>query len=646
MLQNMKLKALLSLGFGVVILMLLVVTGTSYQGLNTASDGFTDYRGLARDTNLAGRLQANMLMVRMNVKDYLITKSDKDIQQYNEYLDRTLGFMKEAKAEIKSPERAQLVAEADSLLNQYEAAFPQVIDLVNQRNEQVDNILNVKGVEARKALSAIIDSAYEAKDADAVYYAGKAQQQLLLGRLYVVKYLQSNVPADYERALVELESNLQKDIDALDENLQNPQRRQWLAELKQEREQYIGAFKKVFSLITERNKVIHDVLDTNGPKIAKALEDVKLSVKTDQDILGPQVQQSNDSTVSMVLWVSLAAVIAAIVIVIFAVKDVLRKVGGEPVDIEAIAKSVASGNLNINIEQGKHTGILAALIVMVDQLKTIVNEVRTGADALASASEEVSATAQSLSQSASEQAASVEETSASVEQISSSINQNAENAKVTDGIAVKSSSQGKDGGKAVTETVQAMRNIASKISIIEDIAYQTNLLALNAAIEAARAGEHGKGFAVVAAEVRKLAERSQKSSQEISELASSSVEVAEQAGRLLDEIVPGIERTADLVQEIAAASNEQAGGAGQINSAMSQMDQITQTTASSSEELAATSEEMSGQAQQLQQLMEFFSTDEGSSKPFQPKHAKTKVSPSTQSASDQYQAASGDFEKF
>ncbi|MBT3065185.1 methyl-accepting chemotaxis protein [Rhodoferax sp. U11-2br] len=243
------------------------------------------------------------------------------------------------------------------------------------------------------------------------------------------------------------------------------------------------------------------------------------------------------------------------------------------------------------------------------KLAQVVTDVNSGAEALASAAEEVSATAQSLSQAASEQAAGVEETSASIEQMTASIAQNTENAKVTDVMASKAAKDAVDGGEAVNATVEAMKQIAKKIGIIDDIAAQTNLLALNAAIEAARAGEHGKGFAVVAAEVRKLAERSQVAAQEIGEVASSSVELAEKAGKLLAEIVPNIRKTSDLVQEITAASTEQSSGVGQINSAVSQLSQTTQQNASSSEELAATSEEMSGQAEQLQQTMSFFKLD-------------------------------------
>jgi len=263
---------------------------------------------------------------------------------------------------------------------------------------------------------------------------------------------------------------------------------------------------------------------------------------------------------------------------------------------------------------GDEIGLTAkAFNGFVEKIQTVMLEVSSSVDNISSGSEEISATAQTLSQGATEQAASIEETSASLEQMGASINQNADNAKTTDSVASKASTEAQEGGTAVEETVSAMKNIADKINIIEDIAYKTNLLALNAAIEAARAGEHGKGFAVVAAEVRKLAERSQDSAQEISTLASNSVMVAERAGSLLNEIVPGIQKTADLVQEISAASEEQAAGVNQVTTAVSQLDKVAQTNASASEELAATSEEMSSQAVQLQNVVGFFKLGDGDS---------------------------------
>ena len=293
-------------------------------------------------------------------------------------------------------------------------------------------------------------------------------------------------------------------------------------------------------------------------------------------------------------------------------RGVLRQVGGEPTYAAEIVERIAGGDLMVDVRTARDddSSMLFAIKGMAEKLAQVIGEVRNTAQSIAGSSGEISSTAQSISQSTNEQAASVEETSASIEQMSASIQQNTENSKITDGVATQAASQATEGGKAVGKTVSAMKSIAEKIGIVDDIAYQTNLLALNAAIEAARAGEHGKGFAVVASEVRKLAERSQRAAQEIGDLAGSSVDLAEQAGKLLDQIVPAINQTSSLVQEITAASEEQNSGALQINTAMNQLNQVTQQNASASEELAATAEEMSAQAEQLQQLMAYFKAAE------------------------------------
>ncbi len=278
-------------------------------------------------------------------------------------------------------------------------------------------------------------------------------------------------------------------------------------------------------------------------------------------------------------------------------------------DLTSVAQAVAAGDLTGAVnshnddEIGKMEGAFSQMIV---GLQGLVGQVKSAADTVYCAASQVSVSAQVFSRGTSEQAASVEETTTSLEQMNASIRQNAANSRQMEQMALNGAKDVEESGKAVTESANAMKTIAEKISIIEEIAYQTNLLALNAAIEAARAGEHGKGFAVVATEVRKLAERSQIAAQEISSLTSSSVRVAERSGELLKELVPSIRKTAELVQEVATASREQAGGVAQVNKAMTQVDQVTQRNAAAAEELSSTAEGMATQAEHLQQLMSVF----------------------------------------
>nr|WP_321258851.1 methyl-accepting chemotaxis protein [uncultured Pseudodesulfovibrio sp.] len=308
---------------------------------------------------------------------------------------------------------------------------------------------------------------------------------------------------------------------------------------------------------------------------------------------------------------NIGAIVIIVAVIFFLAGSIVRPI----LDGVGFAQHIAGGDLTarLNIQQQDEIGTLArSLSSMGDHLKTVVVNVRSAVDDVTSGSNELSSTAESLSQGATEQAANVEEISASMTQMAANIRQSAENAQETERIALSSADSAEKGGKAVDQTVRAMREIADKISIIEDIARQTNLLALNAAIEAARAGEHGKGFAVVAAEVRKLAERSGVAAAEISELSSGSVEIAESAGFMLSTMVPDIQRTAELVQEIAASTNEQNVGADSVNRAISQLDLVIQQIASAAEEMSATSEELAGQATSLQQTMAFFKVSDSS----------------------------------
>lgn len=284
-----------------------------------------------------------------------------------------------------------------------------------------------------------------------------------------------------------------------------------------------------------------------------------------------------------------------------------------------IADQIANGDLTVEPKPLSEKDTLSlALATMVDRLRGVVADAIVAADNVASGSQELSASAEELSQGTTEQASSAEQASAAMEQMAANIKQNADNAAQTEKIARQSSKDAEASGDAVGRAVGAMRTIADKISIVQEIARQTDLLALNAAVEAARAGEHGKGFAVVASEVRKLAERSQSAALEISTLSGETVSVATEAGEMLGRLVPDIRRTAELVSEISAACREQDVGAVQINEAIQQLDKVTQQNAGASEEMSATSEELAAQAEELQASINFFKVDQAGTKVAKP----------------------------
>ena len=480
----------------------------------------------------------------------------------------------------------------------------------------------------------------------------------LIGRHLRNAYLYSG--AERQNSLTEIDGQrkvITESIDKLDKLVRSDTGKDLMSKLKAARVAYVASQDKAIELIKSDAKkeefiaLLQGELRKTQNDYGKTIADLNKYQDESIEKKGNATAQDAAAAERLMIILSIVAAILTLIFGWFITRSITRPVG----EALAVTQRLAEGDLTAHIDAISKDEIgqmLAAQQALITKLNQIIGEVKGAADNLSNAAGQVSATAQSLSQSSSEQAASVEETTASIEQMTASITQNTENAKVTDNMATKSSVEATQGGTAVKDTVEAMKSIAGKIGIIDDIAYQTNLLALNAAIEAARAGEHGKGFAVVAAEVRKLAERSQVAAQEIGQLAGSSVKMAEQAGKLLDEMVPSIKKTSDLVQEIAAASQEQQAGVGQINGAMGQLNKATQQNASASEELAATAEEMGGQAAQLQDLMEFFKIEEqqgsGAAKRARPAAAAAKAAAPKVRASRQaaVAAAEGDFERF
>ncbi|HHW77934.1 MAG TPA: hypothetical protein GX399_13040, partial [Xanthomonadaceae bacterium] len=452
MFKNIKLRTQLNSGFAAVIVLLIIVASTAWWGLQGSFDGFTEYRRLARMSNEIADFQDRMLNARLAFRGFMLKQDDEQVRAYREHFSRMTDALKVLKEKVKNPERVKLVTSIDEQINKYDETFTQVIAFEKQRVETIKGLVEA-GTAIQKIMLDMMEVATRDNNAKAVALAGRLQTQFMEGRYFGLRYIMTRQRADFDKYQEEVVTKVDAAFKALVEGVKET--------YETLLEQFDGQYQTYYRLLpilletTEKAGDLSDgMLDEIGPAVTKATEEIKASYKTDQDALGPRVQRANEIAVSVVEWLSAAAVLLGILLAWLLVRVIRRPIGGEPAEIAALTQKIAHGDLTVRFENtGQETGIYAALRDMAGQLKAMVTQVTQATGQVNAAAAEIAQGSADLSQRTEEQASALEQTASSMEELTATVKQSAEHAGQANQLASAARHQAEQGGQVVEQAV-------------------------------------------------------------------------------------------------------------------------------------------------------------------------------------------------
>ncbi|MCB9466449.1 MAG: methyl-accepting chemotaxis protein [Candidatus Eisenbacteria bacterium] len=633
-------------GFGLVLFLLVVVGGVSFDAIRSLGGKFGEFSRISTNEVRAGRLQANMAMARIQAIYYIYQGEPERERLFRERYEATEGFLKEALDETKGEKQLERLHEIEKDLATYGKEFDRIVELKAERDHVVHDFLDADGPEMERALSEVMASAHRDGDASAAFYTGEALRNLLLGRLYMAKYLTTNESAAAERARTELAS-LDKAFETLDAEVQNPERRALVAKAHNLTERYEGAFESLVGTITERNRIRDESLAELGTEITQLAEDYKLDIIARQNTLSEESKTARQRATMVIMVGALAAIVLGVGISIIITRGIVGPVGR----LLASFKVIATGDLTeeVKVDSRDEIGELSqGFNEFVATIRGLVAEVSDSAHEVAGAATEIAASSEQMAKGMEEQSGQTAQVASAVEEMAATVHEVSAKSSEAAATAGEATDQARNGGAIVQGTVDGMNEIAAVvresaatieelgrrgeqigaiIEVINDIADQTNLLALNAAIEAARAGEHGRGFAVVADEVRKLADRTTTATDEIAEsiqaiqdgtaravagmtrgtdTVDQGVGHAQQAGTALSSIVSSSNAVSGMIQDIAAAAEEQSAAAEEISRSVESISAVTRQATSGANQAATAATQLSARSEGLQALVSRF----------------------------------------